>query len=739
MNALNGKSGLKLDASNCASLPMSNWPAEVYPFEPIHGWFQRAAEVNYAFSTDSFLGVLGLNGVDWDFEEQLEIAHQLPIDGYEQLEWNTPKRIEGGYEICGHQLAARLFAKGARRVCPHCLADGRYVRVWFDIVPMAACPIHDVALIEGLENDPLDWRSTEFGRTRSGIAISPEHATHMAASELDLYIYAALSGTEASVPSHFAGQPLQAVIQAALSLGRLHKDVEGRTPTPREIRELSQLGFPSLFAGREAIVAFLTEANWLQSEYDKARYDARCHYAPQITRTIPSDTLRELISDCFGAARVRNGLATPSGKLSKHDGEDGCWTIESAASHLHLESKYLRKILAAASVSAQRCAHTRAFRLSSDNLESVERYVAASLPADAVAEELGCSIEDVDELVNRRTLEMDFRRDGQRYFQRSAIDAFCARAKEGRSHELDPKGMSLSSFAVKSEISLPEAYSQLIRDKSIGLLGCDDGLPFFLGAKVAYFRGTRIRPSSQIKDAITFAKAKARLGSGADGLKQLIELSYLKVVQDKGGRSRICEESLNAFENTYARAADYAPLLGCPARSALKELRKSGVEPINEYGKYSVSFVSKEEVLRLAGISFETDTGFQLCEALRDQLSATFAIESVPATASVITEPAIVVEATSRKWSFRIVRKPTFESYELIARFRLSNEGRRLRKILAASIEPDAIWPGAEVQKGDGEGFILVDAVAFDDPSGTQTAALIQRCVDRALQLHRLL
>lgn len=700
---------------------------------------QRAADANHAFSTETFLQTLGLNGTDSTFDEQLGIVQQLPLAGYNHLEWSTPKRLDDGLIVCGHRVSPRFISKLGRRVCPKCLDDGRYTRVWFDFVPMAACPHHDVELIGGLDGDPIDWRNPEVGWTRGGIKVCGSHARLMTASGLDHFIYNALAGQALDMSPHLAGQDLRSVLQASLILGRLWQTSDVQSPTPERIRALSQSGFQALARGREAMIECLSRADWLQPGYDKGRYDARCHYVPQITATIPSEGLRNLVSECFGATRVRKGLATPSGKLASYDGEDGAWTIESAARSFKLEPKYLRKILEATSVEISRCPHTRACRLTQSQIDTVQTYIDASLSDEAVAELLGCTADDVDELVNRRTLKMDFRLAEQRYFQRSAIDDFIGRAKAGRLDKLDPKGFSLSAFASEAGTSLPKAYSQLIRNKAIGLVSLRSDAPFFEGAIVSYFRGTRIRPAAQAKDAVTLAKAKARLGTGADGLSQLIELSYLAVVEDRAGRARICEKSLDAFERDYARAADYAPILGCPPRSALALLRKQGVEPINEYGKRSVCFVSRADVERFAGIKLSNGTGFTALEGIRDDLANRLTSASVPATARVVTDPAIVVEANSRNWSFRIERKVDHEAYHLVARFRSPNEGGRLRKIQHAAIKAEQIWPGAAVQYDPNGGFVLLDVVNFKDAETFKDNVLLHRVVSRSQELHQIL
>lgn len=720
-------------------LPMSRWPAEVHQFEPVYGWMQRAADANHSFSTETFLQALGLNGTDSSFDEQLRVVEQLPLSGYDHLEWSTPKRSNDGLIVCGHRVSSRFFSKLGRRVCPKCLDEERYTRVWFDFVQMAACPHHDVELIGGLDGDPIDWGNPEVGWTRGGAKVCGSHAKPLTASGLDHFIYNALAGEALGGSSNFAGEDLRSVLQASLTLGRLWQTSDVQSPTPERIRALSQTGFQALALGREAMIELLSRADWLQPGYDKDRYDARCRYAPQITATIPSDCLRNLVSECFGATRVRKGLATPSGKLSSYDGEDGAWTIESAARSLKLEPKYLRKILKAVSVKINRCPHTRACRLTQSQIEVVQSYIDASLSDDAVAEFLGCNPEDVDELVNRQTLKMDFRLTGQRYFQRSAIDDFIGRAKAGRLDDLDPKGLSLSAHASEAGISLPEAYSRLIRNKTIGLASLRTDAPFFEGAIVSYFRGTRIRPTAQAKDAVTLAKAKARLGTGADGLSQLIELSYLAVIEDRSGRTRICEKSLDAFERDYARAADYAPILGCAPRAAMTVLRKKGVEPINEYGKRSVCFVSRADVERVAGIKLPSCTGFTALEIIRDSLASRLTSASVPATARVVTDPAVVVEANSRNWSLRIERKVDQGVFHFVARFRSPNEGGRLRKIQQSAIKAEHIWPGATVQHEAGGGFVLIDVLAFEDVHGANAEILGNKAVLRAMELHNVL
>ena len=220
-----------------ATLPMSIWPAETFPFEPVQGWIHRAAERNYAFSTDTFVNSLGVSGRDWDYDELLKVVQQMPIDGYAELEHCTPKRSNEGYEICGHKVPIRFVSKGERRVCPQCLEEKRYVRAWFDFVPIKSCPHHNLALIEGLPNDPLDWRHTEIGWTRSGVKVGAKHATPQIASELDHYLLGIRSGEEVSQADHLRSVSLDKVLTASICVGKLYRGDENHLSTTTRVRE----------------------------------------------------------------------------------------------------------------------------------------------------------------------------------------------------------------------------------------------------------------------------------------------------------------------------------------------------------------------------------------------------------------------------------------------------------------------------------------------------------------------
>lgn len=722
--------------------PMSNWPVDILTAEPVYGWMQRAAAENYALSTPGFVEGLGLNGRNWDFDEFLEIAQQLPLSEYSQLEHNTPRRRDDAWEICGHQLTTRFFSKRTRRVCPVCIDESRHIRVWFDIVPIVNCAIHDAQLIAGLPNDPIDWRSPLVAWTRSGVPITKVMASAKQASVLDHYLYNKFNGYEAPCPRHLVAEEVQSVLQAAVCLGKLLNNEPSAVSTQAELRKLAQSGFSPLWQGSEAILESLSQTSWLKGELDEAVLRRRLEHAPIQIQSIPSAALRQLISDCLGVVRVSNRLSVPSGRLARFDGYDGYWSLKSVTENLGMARRHIHKILDTMSNEPTRCPSDHTYRLSNSELQAIESYVAASHSAREVADYLGCDESDIDDLVRRKLLEVDFRIDEARHFKKDAIEALEARALEQKREADHRDATSLCELAQASGISLAEAYSRLVCDEDVIFVDYDQSKPLFRGAmvveavRVSPCTGKTTRPKAQIRNDITIAAAAARLGTSWRGVQQLIALSYLEATKGGSGQPSVSEASLDDFETKFARAALYCNLLDCHPTWALKLLRKLGVQPINE-GR--TRFVSREEVARITGLELEGRTGLPDMEILHKAIEEGIVCQSVPATACIIADPAIVIRATTARWTIRVEQLRDPGQYLLSSHFRKKQEPARLQRILAAEVDPEEIWPGGFVSPEAKGGFTLVDEIDLPNESDTEKSRLVERCLERALELHRLL
>ena len=722
---------------------MPIWPAEIYPHEPVQSCIHRAAERNYAFSTDSFIETLGLSGRDWDYDALLNVIQPLPIDYRAELEHYTPKRSSDGYEICGHKVPLRFISKSERRVCPQCVEEDRYVRTWFDFVPVATCPHHNVALIAGLPNDPLDWRHTEIGWTLSGLKVGTEHATHQTASGLDCFLVETLSGTRPRLPDHLDGMSLSTVLAASICVGKLYRGDENHIATHGNLRSLCQLGFEPLLGGSEAIIDFLRRADWLQRGHDRANFKARCNGVPKMLLAINDEGLRHLIADNFARVRVRNGLVTPSGRLSKYDGEDDHLNVKGAARRLGVSPHTMRALLRKLAITAKDCDQRRGHRLSEEQLAIVQTYIEEAFDPEEAANRLGCTPQDLKSMVARKLLQPAFCMTGKNHFTSAELDAFVDEISSTSLNDPSLDGTLIAPFCDEAGISLAEATSRIIRDKSLVIVEHDPGLPLFDGLMVARapdsMRRASVRPNAQVRDAITYAVAAARLGTKHEGIMGLVEAAFIKTAKDSRNKDRICPESLDLFECRYVKAAAYAPILGCPPTTALKILRTKGVVPINDWKSAGQRFVDREEVMRLTGLACPKVVASAEWQTIKVALDEDLADQAVPATTRISSEPAIEVRATTGRWSLLIKRDQTRGQYSLISNFTYIRQRGRLRKVEEASIEPGEIWPGASVHDAEGGGFVIVDDAIDADPRGLSANVLIGRVITRAYQLHQIL
>lgn len=735
----------KAVSPDLSSLPMSNWPVDVGPFEPVYGWMQRAAGENHAHSTDSFVWSLGLNGRAWDFDEQLEIVGQLPLSDFAMLKWNTPKRVATGLEICGQTLATRWFSRRERRVCPVCINEAKSIRVWFDLTPIASCPIHNVALMKGLENDPLDWLNPELGLTRSGIRISREHGTQRNASVLDRYIVAKLDGSTDGEPSLFKMRSLDTMLGVAARLSRLLKIGQSRVWNTIQQRDLLHLAFEALWAGEDAVRELIGQSAWLQAGMERTENKNRFDDALKIVEAVPDAELASLFLDSVGSIRVMRKLTTPSRRLARFDGLDGAWNLKNASAQLGMKPLHLRKMLLKLSIEYDQCIDTGAYRLSAEEIAAVREHMSKCLSEGQVASILGCELCDVSELVNRKLLPLEFRAHGKRFFDPLAIGELASRFAKVRSSDISDETISLREFAAQAQMSLAEALARL-GEGSLHLASHDDEKPLFDALQVFQLSGddegqetTRVRPGAQAKDALTLSKAAARLGTQLEGLDHLIKAGHLRSYTDENGRRLVGEASLQSFESRYAKAVDYADALGCRPKAALMRLRDYGISPINEADTRYPRFVSRAEVKRLLGLEIKSQTGFAELELLRDQVADLLPEESVPATVRLVSDPAVVISATSRHWSFRIEPTEVPLTYRLTAGFRSKREPARLQKVIASKIEPGSIWRGAEILPQPGGGFILVDDLVIDASPALDFSLLAERSITRARELHCML
>lgn len=79
------------------------------------------------------------------------------------LRWGARQRRGNSARLCGHHIPLKYLDLQHRRVCRMCLQDSRFMREWWEIAILTACPIHGNELVKNCScGTPLTWNDTHL-------------------------------------------------------------------------------------------------------------------------------------------------------------------------------------------------------------------------------------------------------------------------------------------------------------------------------------------------------------------------------------------------------------------------------------------------------------------------------------------------------------------------------------------------------------------------------------------------
>lgn len=120
--------------------PTNSHAAQLHPKrgESHAGYFMRLAETLEWGSISHAAKALGVSMAD--------------------LRWGPRQRRGNSIRVSGHRLPMWVVEQHRRRVCPSCLQEDHFIREWWEISLITACPIHQVSLFDACAcGDPLTW------------------------------------------------------------------------------------------------------------------------------------------------------------------------------------------------------------------------------------------------------------------------------------------------------------------------------------------------------------------------------------------------------------------------------------------------------------------------------------------------------------------------------------------------------------------------------------------------------
>ncbi|CDN53831.1 Hypothetical protein RG1141_CH14880 [Neorhizobium galegae bv. officinalis bv. officinalis str. HAMBI 1141] len=154
--------------------PFSRWRLKPEIGEPSYGYFAREVSDEGHDSLRVYANEIGLDGRDINPEQLLHSLERLPLDQMfkNRLRNATPMLGERFYSLGHERLRQKQVSFQTRRFCPKCLAEKRFHRVWWDIVNLYACPVHEVYLATEVQGQRLNWSWPHFDHSPKGYPLA---------------------------------------------------------------------------------------------------------------------------------------------------------------------------------------------------------------------------------------------------------------------------------------------------------------------------------------------------------------------------------------------------------------------------------------------------------------------------------------------------------------------------------------------------------------------------------------
>ena len=152
------------------NLPFSRWRLRPEQGEPSYSYFARLVADEGHGSMKVYATEIGINGRNFVPEEMLQVLQQLPLPeaDHERLGNAKPLLRDGIYHIGRERVREKQLSFRQRRFCPHCMSDGLYHRIQWDIVVASHCSIHGTRVVEAVGGKKLGWWWPHFDVSPDG-------------------------------------------------------------------------------------------------------------------------------------------------------------------------------------------------------------------------------------------------------------------------------------------------------------------------------------------------------------------------------------------------------------------------------------------------------------------------------------------------------------------------------------------------------------------------------------------
>lgn len=171
--------------------PFSRWRLKPEIGEPSYSYFAREVADEGHDSLRVYANEIGLDGRDINPEQLLQSLERLPLDQTfkDRLRNATPILKDGVYSFGSERLRQKQVSFQYRRFCPKCLCESPFHRVWWDIVDLYACPVHEVRLVTDVQGKRINWSWPHFDYSPAGYPLAKVSVAPVATNSLRFHSF----------------------------------------------------------------------------------------------------------------------------------------------------------------------------------------------------------------------------------------------------------------------------------------------------------------------------------------------------------------------------------------------------------------------------------------------------------------------------------------------------------------------------------------------------------------------
>lgn len=683
--------------------PLSAWPAEVLPDEPAHGWFQRLAEANSAYSASKLAVLLALNGRNLDPAELLDFCLKFPAKNIMALTSNTPILSDHRVVLRGQVFnPVTDFSVRRPRVCPRCIGESRHHRNWFDLQIIGGCPIHGVLLTGGPENDRLSWWHPRIGVTPSGLDLAEADPLEPTIFAWEEYVLGRLGVLMPQDIPLLDAAPMDEVARVAVLLSAAECTAGKSTRRLDDRAALAGSGFAALMHGPDHLERVLRQLVNEGKGGEGPRSRGLRHLAARVP-ALQGGSLCKTVRSVF--ARALEMEATLGRRVSSAyvRSDVDVLDMKQFSKTIGLSPSKTRRLAQRLEVIGPSIGRNETYRFTSTAQQAIRSALGQAITREEVASRLGLAPKDMPSLIKAGLLVPLIRLGhpgpgGDRFLvgdPERLLSMVVASEPAGQSvREIGFRNYCDASGRTPGDV----AVSVLAGDMPVVARGGGGFTTCVLGVPLrAVPTGSLRRRRAKAQNGTSYAAAAAAIGADPNAVGPLVAAGHLVGLPGAPGRLKgVCPEDLKRFAAEYVPARAFIESTGLTPTEIHGRIKQARVAWLSGPGLDRYRFVRRATVASVLGWGAGSDES-ALARMFRSQLRGQFRASGSQNQVVAGSSDTIRLRSADGKLTASVIIEPVSGTAELCIPVSRASTPKRFAALEGRLAELRSQWPSMEV------------------------------------------